>query len=145
MDKEIYLVSSCLAGVKCRWDGQVRDIHPKIEQLIKERRAILVCAEQLGGLSTPRDPAERNKDKVITNKGNDVTESFKKGAEEVLKIARLYNCKKAILKSKSPSCGFRKIYDGTFTKTLIDENGVLAQLLLDNGFEIYTENELDKI
>lgn len=106
---------------------------------------IPVCPEQLGGLPTPRIPAERVKDRVITQVGVDVTKEYQIGAEEALKIAKLYNCKKAILKEKSPSCGCGKIYDGTFSRNLIVGNGVTAELLLKNGIEVFGESEIDKL
>lgn len=117
----------------------------EIEKLIGLYNLIPVCPEQLGGLPTPRIPAERVKDRVITQVGVDVTKEYQIGAEEALKIAKLYNCKKAILKEKSPSCGCGKIYDGTFSRNLIVGNGVTAELLLKNGIEVFGESEIDKL
>ena len=105
---------------------------------------IPICPEQLGGLPTPRIPAERVNNKVVNQAGVDVTKEYQLGAEEALKIAKLYNCKKAILKEKSPSCGYGKIYDGTFSRNLTDGNGVTANLLIDNGIEIFGESEIEK-
>ena len=99
----------------------------------------------MGGLSTPRNPAEQKGDKVFDNHGNDVTDAFEKGAKECLELAKKYNCKQAVLKAKSPSCGSKKIYDGTFSKNLIDGNGVTAKLLQENGIQVYTENEFDRL
>ncbi|WP_294707977.1 DUF523 domain-containing protein [uncultured Fusobacterium sp.] len=137
------LISGCLLGLKCRYDGKEKKL-PEIEKLIKLYNLIPVCPEQLGGLPTPRIPAERVKDRVITQVGADVTEEYQLGAKEALKIAKLYNCKKAILKEKSPSCGCGKIYDGTFSRNLTDGNGVTANLLIDNGIEIFGESEIEK-
>ena len=137
------LISGCLLGLKCRYDGKEKKL-PEIEKLIKLYNLIPVCPEQLGGLPTPRIPAERVKDRVITQAGADVTEEYQLGAKEALKIAKLYNCKKAILKEKSPSCGYGKIYDGTFSRNLTDGNGVTANLLIDNGIEIFGESEIEK-
>ena len=133
------LVSACLLGVACRYDGKSKGVS-KIENLLKNHTLIPICPEQLGGLPTPRFPSEKLNEKVINNKGIDVTLEYRKGAEEALKIAKLFNCKIAILKAKSPSCGFGKIYDGSFSKTLTDGNGVTAQLLLENGIEVFTED-----
>lgn len=137
------LISGCLLGLKCRYDGKEKKL-PEIEELIELYNLIPVCPEQLGGLPTPRIPAERVKDRVITQVGADVTEEYQLGAKEALKIAKLYNCKKAILKEKSPSCGCGKIYDGTFSRNLTDGNGVTANLLIDNGIEIFGESEIEK-
>lgn len=133
------LISACLAGIPCRYDG--RDTaNQNIIKLLKEGKAIPVCPEQLGGLSTPRIPCEITKNKVINKTGNDLTENFTKGAEIVLDIAKKCNCKTAILKSKSPSCGTGKIYDGTFSGNLINGNGITADLLIANGIEVFTED-----
>ncbi|WP_294655316.1 DUF523 domain-containing protein [uncultured Fusobacterium sp.] len=138
------LISGCLLGLKCRYDAKEKKL-PEIEKLIESYNLIPVCPEQLGGLPTPRIPAERVKDRIITQVGVDVTKEYQLGAEEALKIAKLYNCKKAILKEKSPSCGCGKIYDGTFSKNLIVGNGVTADLLLKNGIEIFGESKIDKL
>lgn len=138
------LISGCLLGLKCRYDGKEKKL-PEIEKLIELYNLIPVCPEQLGGLPTPRIPAERVKDRVITQAGVDVTKEYQLGAEEALKITKLYNCKKAILKEKSPSCGCGKIYDGTFSRNLIVGNGVTAEILLKNGIEVFGESEIDKL
>ena len=138
------LISGCLLGLKCRYDAKEKKL-PEIEKLIESYNLIPVCPEQLGGLPTPRIPAERVNNKVVNQAGVDVTKEYQLGAEEALKIAKLYNCKKAILKEKSPSCGCGKIYDGTFSKNLIVGNGVTADLLLKNGIEVFGESEIDKL
>lgn len=138
------LISGCLLGLKCRYDAKEKKL-PEIEKLIESYNLIPVCPEQLGGLPTPRIPAERVKDRIITQVGVDVTKEYQIGAEEALKIAKLYNCKKAILNEKSPSCGCGKIYDGTFSRNLIVGNGVTADLLLKNGIEVFGESEIDKL
>ncbi len=135
------IVSGCLAGLRCRFDGRENPVQ-KIIDLVKEGKAIPLCSEQLGGLATPRAKAERVGEKVLTEDGVDITSQFKRGADEVLKIAKIVGCKKAILKSKSPSCGSCEIFDGTFSKTLIKGNGVLAELLKENNIEVVTENEI---
>lgn len=147
----MYIVSACLCGVKCRYDGK-SNLDEKVLKLLKEGKAIPICPEQLGGLKTPRLPSEiyqcsardvlAGKGKIINNEGEDVTKYFIKGALETLNIAKNSGCKKAILKSKSPSCGFKKVYDGSFKGILIDGNGITSQLLLDNGITVKTEKDL---
>ncbi len=133
------IVSACLAGVKCRYDGRSKP-SKKIINLIKKGKAIPICPEQLGGLSTPRNACEQKGDKVFTKDGKDLTFEFQKGAEEGLKIALLVNCKKAILKSKSPTCSSSKIYDGSFSRNLIDGEGVFCKLLRKHNIKVYDEN-----
>ena len=135
MNEEKILVSACLAGVNCKYDGGNNE-NKKIIELIKNKDVILICPEQLGGLKTPRIPAEIQKTKVINKDNIDVTKEYKKGAEEVLNLAKKFNIKKAILKSKSPSCGKGKIYDGTFSNNLIDGNGITTELLEKNGIKV---------
>ena len=136
------LVSACLAGVNCRFDGSSK-VNEKIVELIKEGKAIPVCPEQLAGLPTPRKPVECTFDgKVLSKNGEDFTDFFNKGAKETLSLCNLYNCKKVILKSNSPSCGSNQIYDGGFSGKLIDGNGITAKLLKENGIEVVSEKEL---
>ena len=127
------IVSACLAGIKCNYKHEARSCQ-KVIELVKQGKAIPVCPEQLGGLTTPRTPAEQKDDKVFTKTGEDVTSQFERGAEEALKIALLADCDEAIIKSKSPSCGFGKVYDGTFSGKLIDGDGVFAKILKKNNF-----------
>ncbi|MTI49505.1 MAG: DUF523 domain-containing protein [Firmicutes bacterium] len=142
----MYIVSACLAGVSCRYDGKDNLIE-EIEELVKVGKAILVCPEQLGGLTTPRNPAEIIKCKdgssrVLNNKGQDVTKSFLKGAQETLRIAEIAGVNTAILKARSPSCGFGKIYDGSFSGNKVKGNGLAAELLHKKGIKIYSEENL---
>ena len=104
------LCSACLLGVKCRYDSRDKR-NEKVIELAKKETLIPFCAEQAGGLSTPREPAEIQDGKVLTKSGKDVTENFQRGAEETLNIVKLYGIKEAILKTKSPSCGYGQIYD----------------------------------
>ncbi|MDO4811461.1 MAG: DUF523 domain-containing protein [Eubacteriales bacterium] len=136
------LVSACLLGVSCRYDGKSKP-HPAVERLMVQHTLIPVCGEVMGGLPTPRTPAERKGEKVIAADGRDVTAQYRRGAEEVLRLAKLYGCKTAILKERSPSCGSGKIYDGTFTGTLTDGWGVTAALLRDNGIRVVGESEIE--
>lgn len=135
--KESVLVSACLLGINCKYNGQ-NNYNEKIEEIIKNYNVIPICPEIYGGLNTPRIPSERKNDKVINKNNEDVTEYFTKGAIETLKLAKMFNVKKAFLKAKSPSCGAGLIYDGTFTNTLIEGYGITAQLLKENGIEIIT-------
>lgn len=135
------LISACLLGVNCRYDATSKTV-PELEELMSKHTLIPVCPEQLGGLSTPRSPAEIKGNLVFNKDCVDVTEEFIKGAEETLKIAKIYNCKYAILKEKSPSCGSEKIYDGTFSKTIIDGDGFAAKLLKKNGIKVIGESEI---
>lgn len=135
------IVSACLAGIKCRYDGK-DNANSKVIKLVENGIAIPICPEQLGGLQTPRIPAEISGDKVLNKKGENVTSQFRKGAKETLRIAELANCHKAILKQSSPSCGYGKIYDGSHTDRIIDGMGLTAQLLSQKGIVILTEEDL---
>ncbi|WP_347357827.1 DUF523 domain-containing protein [Bdellovibrio sp.] len=129
------IVSACLSGVHCRYDCKAQT-RSSIEEMVQKGDAIPVCPEQLGGLPTPRPPAERIGDKVLTNKGIDVTAEYQRGAEEALRIAKLAGATEALLKSKSPMCGCGKIYDGTFSGNQKDGDGVFAELLKKNGIKV---------
>lgn len=137
----IIIVSACLAGVPCRFDGLSKS-YERIKELVKNEKTILVCPEQLGGLTTPRVPSEIKGEKVFSKTGTDVTAQFNRGAEITLALAKEYGCKSAILKSRSPSCGKGKVYDGSFSGRLIAGNGFTADLLLKNGIEVLTEEEI---
>lgn len=138
------LVSECLLGAACRYDGCSKPDRGVIEAISK-CAYIPVCPEVLGGLPTPRKPSEIVGDRVLMVDGTDVTYEYKRGAELALKIALENGCEAAILKARSPSCGKGFIYDGTYTKTLKAGNGVCAQLLMDNGIDVINETELDKL
>ena len=134
------IVSACLLGVPCRYDGKSKE-NKKLMELGNQFNFLPVCPEEYGGLPTPRVPAEIRNGKVINKNGFNVTANYIKGAKEVFKMCKLYNCDTAILKSKSPACGKGKIYDGTFSGTLIDGNGITTDLLIKNGIKVYTEEE----
>ena len=125
---EHLLISACLLGAQCRYDGQSK---PVLEMVALSEQFDLVplCPEQLGGLPTPRTPAERIEDRVMTKDGRDVTDEYRHGAEQALHLARLCGCKIALLKERSPSCGSGTIYDRTFTGGLTAGDGVTAALL----------------
>ncbi|MBQ7788981.1 MAG: DUF523 domain-containing protein [Clostridia bacterium] len=141
---EKILVSACLLGVPCRYDGKSKP-QQEVMALKNKYELIPVCAEVLGGLTTPRIGAEIIGNKVIRKDGVDVTYEYNKGADKILEIAKENNCKTAILKSKSPSCGKGEVYDGTFKRALIKGDGILTRLLIKNGIAVYSEKEIDKL
>ena len=148
------LVSSCLAGLKVRYNGMHR-LNDKILNLIEENKAIAVCPELLGGLSTPREPAEiiggDGKDvldgnaKVVDRLGRDVTEQYLKGAYDMLKKAQEVQATAIVLKEYSPSCGSSMIYNGNFNGEKMVGNGVTTALLKRNGYRVISEENVDDI
>ena len=140
-EKQAILVSACLLGEPCRFDGKSKP-NPKVAALDAIYQLIPVCPECLGGLDTPRSPSERCGERVVNRLGEDVTSNFERGAEQALALAQKNGCRLAILKERSPSCGCGKIYDGSFTGTLIDGNGVTAELLLRNGIRVVGESQI---
>ena len=138
---EKILVSACLLGINCKYDGE-NNKNNKVLEYLKDKEVIPICPEIMGGLPTPRIPSEIKDNKEITKENNDVTYNFVKGAEEVLYLAKLLNVKKALLKAKSPSCGVGEIYDGTFTHTKIKGDGITTRLLKENNIEVLTELDL---
>ena len=135
------IVSACLAGIACRYDGAAKPCEAVI-RLVAEGQAVPLCPEQLGGLPTPRAPAEITGSQVIRKDGVELTEEFIRGAREALKIARLVGAKTAILKARSPSCGSGKIYDGSFSGRLVDGDGLFAELCKQEGIEVKNEEEI---
>ncbi|PIS12479.1 DUF523 domain-containing protein [candidate division WWE3 bacterium CG09_land_8_20_14_0_10_47_33] len=147
--KELVLVSGCLAGLKCKYDGKADRADECIVGMVRKGKAILVCPEQLGGLPTPRPPCgifSREPLKVLTSRGRgeDRTAQFLKGAKETLGIARMFGIKKAILKNKSPSCGVTKTWqlDKNFRNRIAKGQGVTTELLRKNGIEVLSEEDL---
>ena len=138
------LISACLLGVRCRYDGASK-VYPNIAELEKRHTLVPVCPEQLGGLATPRTPAERQGKLVVTSEGTDVTGAYRRGAEEPLRLCRTFDCKAAILKERSPSCGHGQIYDGSFSGVLVAGNGVTAELLEENGIPVYGESRIQEL
>jgi len=136
------LVSACLAGINCAWDGKNR-LDPKIKELVDKNQAVTVCPEVLGGRPIPRTKTEikggtgkdvlEGKAKVFDEHGKDVTLEFLKGAHAAIDVIKKFNIKEAILKSKSPSCGVGEIYDGSFKSSLIKGDGVTTALLKKEG------------
>lgn len=134
------LVSACLLGVPCRYDGAgVADA--RVLALTEKHHLIPVCPEQLGGLPTPRPPAERHDTRVLTRDERDFTAAFARGAEETLRLAKLFSCRIAILKANSPSCGSGQIYDGCFRGRLIPGDGLTAALLKQEGLTVLSEKD----
>ena len=135
------LVSACLLGVSCRYDGQSK-AYPLVEELCRRHEVVPVCPEQLGGLPTPRVPAERRAGQVMTKEGGDVTAQYLRGAAEAVRLARKLGCTVAILKERSPSCGSGEIYDGSFTGTLSAGFGTAAEALRVAGIRVMGESQL---
>ncbi len=138
------LVSACLLGVACRFDGAPRP-DEAVMALAAEHELIPVCPECYGGLPIPRAPSERRAEGVFSRTGEDVSLQYRRGAEAALRLAELLRVDAAILKERSPSCGRGRIYDGSFTRTLIDGDGVTAELLLRHGIPVLGESELDQL
>ena len=134
------LISACLLGEPCRYDGASKGLAPgKLDGLLRNHTLIPVCPEQLGGLPTPRTPSERQGDRVIMRDGTDVTAAYHRGAAIACALAMQAGADCAILKARSPSCGSGEIYDGTFTGTLMPGDGVTAERLKTLGIPVYTE------
>ena len=144
--REKVLISACLAGINCKFNGENNLLNRDVlDEISKKYHLLFICPEVFGGLSTPREPAEMKGGLVVTKTAKDVSENFKFGAEICLKIAKLNGCKKAILKARSPSCGSWQIYDGSFTKKLIFGDGVAAKLLKENGILVFSEDEIGRL
>lgn len=142
----MYIISGCLLGHNCKYNGG-NNRNEDVIRFCEEHEYLVVCPESAGNLPTPRPPAEKVGNRILNSEGEDVTEKFLKGAEISFKICMQMAAMKnepiegAILKANSPSCGFGKIYDGTFSGTLGDGNGVFASMLRAQGIEIITEKE----
>ncbi len=138
------LVSACLLGCSCRYDGKSK-MNEQVLALKSCHTLIPVCPEQLGGLSTPRLPAEIQGNRVIRKDGADVTAEYLKGAREALRLYDLLSCDCALLKARSPSCGKGIIYDGTFSGAFTKGHGITAALFQEKGIQVFTEEEAEKI
>ncbi len=149
-----YLISACLVGENVRYDGQ-NCLQQKLRQLVIEQRAVIICPEVSGGLSTPRLAAEIvggngedvlcGKAKVLDSAGNDVSNAFIQGAYKALQLAQKHQITHVILKANSPSCGSELIYDGSFSGNKIQGNGVTSALLKQHGFKVITEDQFLQI
>lgn len=147
------LVSACLLGTNCKYSGG-NNLTPRVLELLKELELIPFCPEEMGGLLTPREPCEiqegagkdvlEGKARILNKIGEDVTEQFIKGAKATLNMAIEHSCTAAIMKANSPSCGCGIIYDGSFSGKFKEGSGVCAQLLMDNGVAVMTENDFEE-
>lgn len=145
MSEKTILVSACLLGTPCRYDGKSKP-HRLVQAFLKasHARVIPICPEVMGGLLTPRPPAEIQPDgRVRTQSGLDVTDAYDQGAEKVLHLAQKEGADLVILQAKSPSCGVSSRYDGSFTKTLVKEPGITARLLKAHGFQLLEPQDLE--
>ena len=138
------LVSACLLGVACKYSGG-DNACPAVLALAGRHTLIPVCPEVYGGLPTPRPPAERQGDRVVTEQGEDVTAQYQKGAQAAGQLVKLTGCEAAVLKKNSPSCGCGQIYDGTFTHTLTAGSGLTDEALLAAGIPVYNEDTCETL
>ena len=140
--QEALLISACLLGENCKYNGGNNALsEEKLEALRERYRLVPVCPEQAGGLPTPRLPSERKGDRVVNTAGEDVTEAFRLGAALALETAEREDCRLVLLKERSPSCGSGRIYDGSFTSTVIEGDGITAELLKQNGIAVFGESD----
>ncbi len=140
------LISGCLLGLSCRYDGKSKGLDEALIEKLKSKHTLIpACPEQLGGLPTPRNPSERIGERVMMDSGEDVTEQYRRGAEQALKLAKLFGCEAAILKERSPSCGCGSIYDGTFSGSLTEGDGVTAELFKVHGIPVYGESRVEEL
>ena len=143
---EPLLISACLLGTPCRYDGASKPLPAAVLARLRARYELIpVCPERLGGLPTPRTPAERRGDAVVTRDGRDVTDAYARGAALTLETARSRGCRTALLKARSPACGKGRVYDGSFTGTTTARDGVAAELLRAHGIAVFGEDELENL
>ena len=146
MEKEPMLISACFLGVDCKYSGGNNALGDKIiAELMEKYRLVPVCPESYGGLPSPRLPSERVGERVLAKDGADVTEQYKKGAAAALRLAKLFGCKIALMKERSPSCGHDSIYDGSFTGRVVPGDGVAAELLKQNGVTVCGESDVVRL
>jgi uncharacterized protein YbbK (DUF523 family) len=137
------VVSACLLGVRCNHRGEASP-SDAVAALAATHRLVAICPEVVGGLPTPRAAAERQRDgRVVTADGDDVTDAYERGAAAAVRLARATGAEAAVLKARSPSCGCREVYDGTFTRTLRPGEGVTARALREAGLVVRTEQEVE--
>lgn len=141
---EKILISACLVGDKVKYNG-TDNYNEKIQQLLEKYELVPFCPEVEGGLSIPRKPSERVRDRVKMVDGRDVTRQFELGAEKALNICQYLGIKIAILKERSPSCGSHEIHDGSFSNKLIKGEGVTTELLKRKGITVLNEDEIDTL
>ena len=144
--KEGLLISACLLGFRCKYDGGTNTLPaPVIAALREKYRLIPVCPETAGGLPVPRAPSERREGLVLSRDGADVTAAYQKGADTARRLAERFGCQKALLKERSPSCGAGEIYDGRFSHTVIPGDGVTAEILREAGLALYGETRAEEL
>jgi len=144
MLKPRIIVSACLLGVQCRYNGTGGELE-RMPELMELAELIPVCPEILGGLPTPRPAAERRGDRVVTCEGGDVTQEYLRGAQQSMHLAQRFNAQLALMKERSPSCGAGEIYDGSFTHTRVPGDGMTSALLKANGIEVYGESRIPEL
>ena len=133
-------ISACLLGDKVRFDGKDKR-NEKLIKLLKNHEIIKICPEIESGFPIPHLPIELKNNKAYTKDNKDVTKQLIKGSNKTYQIIK--DCDLIILKTKSPSCGYQKIYDGSFTNKLIKGNGIFTQICIDNNKKIYTDEDID--
>ena len=140
------LVSACLLGVACRYDGASKGLPDSVlRELMARHTLVPACAEQRCALPTPRTPSERLGSRVVARTGVDVTDAYTRGAQQTLALAQRFGCTAALLKQRSPSCGKGEVYDGTFTGTRVSGDGVTAALLSAHGIRVYGEDDVAEL
>ena len=144
--KEKLLISACLLGEPCRYDGKSKSLPSKLlEQLRETYDLVPVCPESLGGLPIPREPSEQRGNRVYSRGGEDVTAQYRLGAARTLEIARENGCRLALLKERSPSCGCGEVHNGRFDGGLVPGDGVTAAVLKSNAVKIYGESRINEL
>ena len=138
------LISACLVGDKVNYKGQ-GNYNPNVEKLKEKYDLLLFCPEMEGGLKSPRLPSEIRGSQVIQSDGNNVTRQFELGANKALALCKYFGIHIAVLKENSPSCGTHNIHDGNFKGNKIPGMGVTARILKENGIDVYSEEEIDKL
>lgn len=144
MVKEKILVSACLLGENCKYNGS-NNLNQEVLRLKEKYEIIGFCPEQSGGLSTPRVPSEIRGDYVYSKDGVDVTQHFSIGAINCALVCKDLGIKKAVLKERSPSCGSKFIYDGTFSGKVIEGMGFTTRTLVKSGIDVFSELDLHKL
>ena len=144
--KEKLLISACLMGFCCKYDGGTNTLPADTIAALREQYELIpVCPETAGGLPIPRAPSERRDGRVISREGNDVTAEYEQGAQIALALTERFGGRKALLKERSPSCGAGEIYDGTFSHSRVPGDGVAAEALRRAGLFLCGESELEKM
>ena len=138
------LVSACLLGLKCRYNGTEK-ANEEVLKLLEKHTLVPFCPEIYGGLATPRDPAEIRDGRVVTEAGKDVTAEYEKGAQEALKLAQMMGCDIALLQDRSPSCGVGKVHNGLFDGGLVDGDGVTAALFREKGIMVLPASRANEL